>query len=296
MAEEPMAELKKFRAGLVQLRAGRSVVANVDLAARLIREAKAAGADYVQTPEMTSLMELDRKSLFANLVEENHDPALAAFQQLARELAVFLHIGSLSVKVSPEKAANRGFMIGPDGEIVARYDKIHLFDVELPGKESYRESNTFRPGETAIVVGLPWGGLGLSVCYDLRFPHLYRALAEAGAHFLAVPAAFTKTTGEVHWHVLLRARAIENGAYVLAAAQGGKHENGRETFGHSMVIDPWGKIVAEAGIEPGVTIAEIDPVLVMQARSRIPSLEHGRRFEVVAPASAAARLHVVGRA
>ena len=291
-----MAELKKFRAGLVQLRAGRSVVGNVDLAAKLIREAKGAGAEYVQTPEMTSLMELDRKSLFENIVEENHDPALAAFQQLARELSVYLHIGSLSVKVSPEKAANRGFMIGPDGEIIARYDKIHLFDVELPGNESYRESNTFRPGETAIVVGLPWGGLGLSVCYDLRFPQLYRALAEAGAHFLSVPAAFTRTTGEVHWHVLLRARAIENGAFVLAAAQGGKHENGRETFGHSMVIDPWGKIVAEAGIEPGVTIAEIDPALVIQARSRIPSLEHGRRFEVVAPASETARLHVVGRA
>jgi predicted amidohydrolase len=291
-----MAELKKFRAGLVQLRAGRSVVANVDLAAKLIREAKSAGADYVQTPEMTSLMELDRKSLLENIVEENHDPALAAFQQLARELAVFLHIGSLSVKVSSEKAANRGFMIGPDGEIAARYDKIHLFDADLPGKESYRESNTFRAGETAIVVGLPWGGLGLSVCYDLRFPQLYRALAEAGAHFLTVPATFTKTTGEVHWHVLLRARAIENGAFVLAAAQGGKHENGRETFGHSMVIDPWGKIVAEAGIEPGVTIAEIDPMLVTQARSRIPSLEHGRRFEMVAPASEMARLHVVGRA
>ncbi len=291
-----MAELRKFRAALVQLRASRSVVANVDQAARLIREAKAAGADYVQTPEQTSLMELDRKSLFANIVEEDHDPALAALQELARELKIFLHIGSLAVKVSPEKAANRAFMVGPDGEIIARYDKIHLFDVDLPGKESYRESNTFRPGETAIVVGLPWGGLGLTVCYDVRFPQLYRALAEAGAHFLTVPAAFTRQTGEAHWHVLLRARAIENGAFVLAAAQGGKHENGRETFGHSMVIDPWGRVIAEAGIEPGVTIAEIDPALVVQARSRIPSLEHGRRFEVVAPATEGARLHVVGRA
>jgi predicted amidohydrolase len=291
-----VAEFRKFRAALVQLRASRSVVGNVDQAARLIREAKAAGADYVQTPEQTSLMELDRKSLFASIVEEDHDPALAALQQLARELKLHLHIGSLAVKVSPEKAANRAFMLGPDGEIMARYDKIHLFDVDLPGKESYRESNTFRPGETAMVVGLPWGGLGLSVCYDVRFPQLYRALAEAGAHFLTVPAAFTKQTGEAHWHVLLRARAIENGAFVLAAAQGGKHENGRETFGHSMMIDPWGRVIAEAGIEPGVTLAEIDPALVVQARSRIPSLEHGRRFEVVAPATEGARLHVVGRA
>jgi predicted amidohydrolase len=290
-----VADTRKLRAAIVQLRATRSVVANVDQAAKLIREARAAGAEYVQTPEQTSLMELDRKSLFASIVEENHDPALAAFQELARELAIHLHIGSLSVKVSPEKAANRAFLIAPDGEIMARYDKIHLFDVDLPGKESYRESNTFRPGETAIVVGLPWGGLGLSICYDVRFPQLYRALAEAGADVLTVPAAFTKQTGEAHWHVLLRARAIENGAFVLAAAQGGKHENGRETFGHSLIIDPWGKIVAEGGIEPSVIVAELDLAQVARARSRIPSLDHGRRFEVISPASEVTRLHVVGR-
>jgi predicted amidohydrolase len=296
LTEDSVADPKKFRAALVQLRATRSVLANVDQAAKLIREAKAKGADYVQTPEQTSLMELDRKSLFASIVEENHDPALAAFQELARELDIYLHVGSLSVKVSPEKAANRAFLIGRDGEIMARYDKIHLFDVDLPGKESYRESNTFRAGETAIVVGLPWGGLGLSICYDVRFPQLYRAMAEAGAHFLTVPAAFTRQTGEAHWHVLLRARAIENGAFVLAAAQGGKHENNRETFGHSIVIDPWGRILAEAGTEPGVILADIDPALVMEARSRIPSLDHGRRFEVISPSSDVARLHVVGRA
>jgi predicted amidohydrolase len=291
-----VAESKPFCVGLVQLRATRSAVANVDQAAKLIREAKARGADYVQTPEQTSLMELDRKSLFANIVEEDHDPALAAFQELAKELKIHLHVGSLSVKVSAEKAANRAFMIAPDGEVVARYDKIHLFDVDLAGKESYRESTTFRPGETAIVVELPWGGLGLSICYDLRFAQLYRALAEAGAQFLSVPAAFTRQTGEAHWHVLLRARAIENGAFVLAAAQGGKHENGRETFGHSLVVDPWGRVIAEGGVEPGVIMAEIDPALVTQARSRIPSLEHGRRFEVVAPVKESGRLHVVGRA
>jgi predicted amidohydrolase len=295
VTEDSVADTRKLRAAIVQLRATRSVVANVDQAAKLIREARAAGAEYVQTPEQTSLMELDRKSLFASIVEENHDPALAAFQELARELAIHLHIGSLSVKVSPEKAANRAFLIAPDGEIMARYDKIHLFDVDLPGKESYRESNTFRPGETAIVVGLPWGGLGLSICYDVRFPQLYRALAEAGADVLTVPAAFTKQTGEAHWHVLLRARAIENGAFVLAAAQGGRHENGRETFGHSLIIDPWGKIVAEGGIEPSVIVAELDLAQVARARSRIPSLDHGRRFEVISPASEVTRLHVVGR-
>jgi predicted amidohydrolase len=287
---------KSFRAGLVQLRAGRNVIGNIDQAARLVREAKSNGADYVQTPEQTSLMELDRKSLFTHIVEEERDPALAAFQELARELKLHLHVGSLAVKVSPEKAANRGFLIGPDGEIAARYDKIHLFDVNLPKGESYRESNTYRPGEVAVVAALPFCRLGLSICYDLRFPALYRALAEAGADVLTVPAAFTRQTGEAHWHVLLRARAIETGSFVLAAAQGGKHENGRETFGHSIVIDPWGRVLAEAGIEPGVTMAEIDLQLVADARAKVPALEHGRRFEVVAPPAEGGRLHVVGKA
>ena len=201
---------------------------------------------------------------------------------------------SLAVKATPEKAANRGLLIDPKGEIVARYDKIHLFDVELARGESYRESNTYRPGETAMLADLPWGRLGLSVCYDLRFPALYRALAEAGADFLAIPSAFTQQTGEAHWHVLMRARAIETGAFVLAAAQGGHHENGRDTFGHSIAVDPWGRVIAEGGIEPGVIMAEIDPALVAEARGRIPSLQHGRRFEV-APVEKP-RLHLVGKA
>ena len=291
-----MTTSNKFRAALVQLRAGRSVAANIDAAAKLVREAKGSGADYVQTPEMTSLMELDRKSLFAHIVEEERDPALAAFRELARELKVYFHVGSLALKVSPDKATNRSFLIDPAGEIVARYDKIHLFDVNLASGESYRESNTFRPGETAIVAVLPWGRLGLSICYDLRFPALYRALAEAGAHFLAIPSAFTKQTGEAHWHVLIRARAIETGCFVLAAAQGGKHENGRSTFGHSLIVDPWGRIVAEGASEPGVIMAEIDPALVAEARGKVPALEHGRRFEVSAPGVGGGRLHVVGKA
>ena len=290
-----MTSTSKFRAGLLQMRSGRKVDANIAAAAKLAREAKAAGADYIQTPEMTNLMEQKTKALFSILVEEERDPALAAFRELARELKVHLHIGSLAVKASPEKAANRSFMIDPTGEIVAYYDKIHMFDVELGAGESYRESNNYRPGESAVLVDLPWGRMGLTICYDLRFPSLYRALAEAGADFLAIPAAFTKITGEAHWHILTRARAIETGSYVLAAAQGGMHENGRETYGHSIVIDPWGNVVAEGGAEPGVIMAEIDPALVASARSRIPSLQHGRRFELSAPGDRG-RLRLVDKA
>jgi predicted amidohydrolase len=195
--------------------------------------------------------------------------------------------------VSPEKAANRGFVIDPRGDIVARYDKIHMFDVDLANGESYRESNNYRPGELGVVTDLPWGRLGVTICYDLRFPALYRALAEAGATMLAIPSAFTKQTGEAHWHVLMRARAIENGSFVLAAAQGGQHENGRATFGHSLIVDPWGRILAEGGTEPGIIIAEIDPAEVATARSRIPSLQHGRRFELSEPIAEPAHLHVV---
>lgn len=290
-----MASSKTFRAGLLQMRSSRSVDANIESAAKLASEAKAQGADYVQTPEMTNLMELNRKTLFATIVEEELDPSLAAFRELARKLKIYFHVGSLAVKASSEKAANRSLLIDPAGEIVARYDKVHLFDVELPDGESYRESNTYRPGESAVLADLPWGRLGLTVCYDLRFPALYRALAEAGAQFLAIPSAFTKQTGEAHWHVLMRARAIETGSFVLAAAQGGRHENGRDTFGHSIVVDPWGRVVAEGGTEPGVIVAEIDPVLAADARARIPSLQHGRRFEVAMPTDKG-RLHVVGKA
>jgi predicted amidohydrolase len=284
----------KFRAGLIQMRSRRSPQANLDEAAALIREAAAAGADYVQTPEMTNIMELSREKLFAAIAEEDNDICVAAFRTLARDLKLYLHIGSLAIKVSPEKAANRGFMIDPRGEIVARYDKIHMFDVDLAGGESYRESNNFRPGESAVVVDLPWARFGLTICYDLRFPALYRALAEAGATVLTIPAAFTRQTGEAHWHTLIRARAIENGSFVLAAAQGGAHENGRETFGRSLAVDPWGRIIGEHGTEPGVMMVEIDPAQVTAARAKVPSLQHGRRFDIIEPMAEPAHLHVVG--
>ncbi len=219
---------------------------------------------------------------------------LASFRELARKLGIYLHIGSLALKISPERAVNRSFLIDPHGEIVARYDKIHMFDVDLAGGESYRKSRNFRPGESRVVADLPWGRLGLTICYDLRFPALYRALAEAGASFMAIPAAFTKQTGEAHWHILVRARAIENGAFVFAAAQGGRHENGRDTFGHSLVVDPWGRILAEGGTEPGVVMARD-----RHRRGRCRALARAlaaarRRFEMVAPRSEPVPLHAVG--
>jgi predicted amidohydrolase len=272
-----------FNVGLVQMRSGLAPEANLAAAVALIREAKAQGADYVLTPEMTNIMDIKRERLFATIVPEEDDASLANLRELARTLGIYVHIGSLAIKVSPERAANRSFLIDPHGSIVARYDKIHMFDVDLANGESYRESRNFRPGESAICADLPWGRIGLTICYDLRFPALYRALAEAGSSFLTVPAAFTQQTGEAHWHVLLRARAIENGCFVFAAAQGGRHENGRETFGHSLVIDPWGRIIADGGTEPGVVMATIDPAEVATARGRVPSLQHGRRFEIVEP-------------
>jgi len=283
-----------FRVGLIQMRSGRSPQANTDAAAKLIGEAKDRGAEYVLTPEMTNIMETGRERFFASIVPEEQDAALTTFRELARTLGIFVHVGSLAIKVSADKAANRSFLIDRHGEVVARYDKIHMFDVDLASGESYRESRNYRAGELAVLADLPWGRLGLTICYDLRFPALYRALAEAGASFLSIPSAFTKQTGEAHWHVLLRARAIENGCFVFAAAQGGTHENARETFGHSLAIDPWGRVLAEGGVEPAVVLADVDLAAIAGARARIPSLQHGRRFEILEPMAEPSHLHVVG--
>jgi deaminated glutathione amidase len=272
----------KFRVGLVQMCSGRDSDKNVADASRLIREAAGAGCNYVQTPEVTSLFEIERTTLFANTRPEDGNPALASFQALARELGIWLHIGSMGVLVAPEKIANRSFLLTPGGAIAARYDKIHMFDVDLPGGESYRESRNFEPGARAVLADLPWATLGLTICYDIRFPHLYRTLAKGGARIIALPAAFTVPTGQAHWHTLVRARAIETQCFVLAAAQGGTHENGRKTFGHSMVVSPWGEILAEAdGVQPSVITAEVDLAAVATVRSRVPSLEHDRPFELV---------------
>ena len=282
-----------FKAAMIQMRSGLQPGANIDAAVRYIGDAKSAGAEYVLTPEMTNILAANREQLFAVVVEEEADASLATLREVARKLGIYVHVGSLAIRISPDRAANRSFLIDPKGDILARYDKIHMFDVDLAGGESYRESRNYRPGELAVLADLPWGRLGLTVCYDLRFPALYRALAEAGATMLAIPSAFTKQTGEAHWHVLVRGRAIENGCFVFAAAQGGRHENGRDTFGHSLIVDPWGRIIAEGGTEPGVIVAEINPAEVASARARIPSLQHGRRFEMVEPLAEPAHLHIV---
>ena len=282
-----------FKAAMIQMRSGLTPDANFAAAAQMIGEAKEASADYVQTPEMTNVLAANRTQLFAVAVEEDKDISLASFRELARELGIYIHVGSLAIKISPDRAANRGFLIDPKGEIAARYDKIHMFDVDLEGGESYRESRTYSPGEQAVLADLPWGRLGVTICYDLRFPALYRALAEAGATMLTVPSAFTVQTGAAHWHVLNRTRAIENGSFLFAAAQCGKHESKRETYGHSLIVDPWGRILAEGNTEPGVVMAAIDLSEVTAARSRIPSLQHGRRFEIVEPLAEPTHLHVV---
>ncbi|MCC7251386.1 carbon-nitrogen hydrolase family protein [Hyphomicrobium sp.] len=272
---------KTFRAGLVQMCSGRDVARNLRDATALVREAASGGAAYVQTPEATNLMELDRERLFAAAAPENANAGLQQLADLAKDLAIWLHLGSMVVKVSETKLANRAYLISPAGEVKARYDKIHMFDVDLPNGEVYRESTNYKPGTRAVVADLPWGGLGFSVCYDLRFPNLYRALAHAGASFLAVPAAFTRITGEAHWVTLLRARAIEAQCFVLAAAQGGLHEHGRETFGHSLVVSPWGHILAEGGVHPSVIFADIESGMIEDVRSRVPSLRHDQEFDVV---------------
>ena len=268
-----------FRAACVQLRSSDDVADNIRTCSELIREAKAKGAQFVATPENTTLMAPDGGAKLERSFPEDRDPALPAFAALAEELGIWLLIGSLAIKVSESKTANRSFLFDPKGRVAARYDKIHLFDVDLPSGEKYRESSTVAGGDRAVLADLPWGKAGLTICYDLRFPHLYRTLAQSGAFLLTVPSAFTETTGKAHWHVLLRARAIENGAFVIAPAQGGTHANGRKTYGHSLIVAPWGEILAEGGIEPGVIVADIDPALSADARARVPNLQHDRAFE-----------------
>jgi len=275
-----------FKAAIVQMRATRSIDENVAAVSDLIRGAASAGANYVQTPEMTNIIELNSSGLFGTIEPEQGNRALEEFRTLARDLGIWLHIGSMSIKLESDRAANRAYLIAPSGTVTARYDKIHMFDVDLAGGESYRESKVYRPGDEAVLVDLPWGKLGLSICYDLRFPSLYRSLASAGAQMLAVPAAFTRQTGKAHWHVLQRARAIETGCFVISAAQGGDHEDGRSTFGHSLMINPWGEIIAELDHdEPGFALADIDLSEVIAARGRVPSLQNGRRFDLHSEAS-----------
>ena len=232
-------------------------------------------------------MGTNREQALAMAMPEARHKALPVFTELAREKGVWLMVGSLSVRLDEagggeDMLANRSLLISDQGEVMVRYDKIHMFDVNIEGGESHRESETYRPGAQAVVAATPWGGLGMTICYDLRFPYLYRSLAQAGAHFMSVPSAFTRVSGRAHWHVLLRARAVETGCYIFAPAQCGDHANDRQTYGHSLIIDPWGKILAEAGESPCVIAADIDPSRVAAVRAMIPSLEHDRKFTPLA--------------
>ena len=273
MAEGDNQARPSFRAACVQMRSGLDRARNVDAALALIAEAARGGAHFIATPEMTTAVDRNGDRLAASLPEGEALPEIGAFAAAASEHGVWLLIGSMPVRRGGGKLANRGFLFGPGGAVAARYDKIHMFDVSLADGESWRESRVYEPGAEAVVIRTPLAALGLSICYDLRFPRLYRALAQAGAEIIAVPAAFTKQTGRAHWKTLLTARAIECGAFIVAPAQGGRHEDGRETFGHSMVIAPWGDILTEAaGDEPGVIFADIDLRQVTTARRQIPSL------------------------
>ena len=271
--------MSQIRVACVQMRSGTEVAANIEAATALIREAAAQGAELIATPEMTTLLDRKPGAAWEKSTTEEADPGLAAFRALAAELRVTLLIGSIAIRSGDGKCANRSFLIGPDGAIMARYDKIHMFDVQLNAGNIYRESDSYTAGGEAVIANLPAAQLGMTICYDVRFPDLFRTLAWAGAKIIAVPAAFTRITGEAHWHILLRSRAIETGCFIIAPAQGGKHEDGRETFGHSLIIDPWGEVLAEGGVDPGVIVATLDLAKVDEVRGKVPSLKHVRPFK-----------------
>ncbi|HBT35687.1 MAG TPA: amidohydrolase [Hyphomonas sp.] len=266
--------MSKVRVACVQMRSGVEIAPNIVAASDLIRDAAGQGAQLVATPEMTNLLDIRPGKARPKIAPEADDQTLGAMRGLAAELGIWMLIGSIAVTLAGEdRLANRSVLIAPDGSVRGRYDKIHMFDVEVGDGQSYRESRAYRPGERAVLAETEFGKLGMTICYDVRFPHLYRKLAQAGAGILTIPAAFTRVTGKAHWHVLVRARAIETGSFVIAPAQGGKHEDGRETFGHSLIVSPWGEVLAEkADAEPGVILADLDLDAVAKARRRIPSL------------------------
>ena len=278
-----------FTAACIQFTAGPDPEPNLRQVTDLVRRARDSGAELITTPEVSNLIESGRRRR-DKARREADDPFLAGMRELARETGAWLLLGSLVIDPAGEpdgesgadpgesRLANRSFLIDASGAIVARYDKIHMFDIDLPGGESYRESNAYRPGGHTVVAETPWGRLGMTVCYDVRFPHLYRALAQAGADFLSAPSVFTVPTGRAHWHVLLRARAIENGCFVFAPAQWGEHAGGRRSYGHSLIVDPWGEVLAEGGEETGIVTARIDPARIAESRGAVPSLTHDRAF------------------
>ncbi len=277
--------MTSFKVACVQINASNDLDQNIDTLGRMIREAREAGADFINTPECAAMIEVGRDNIRAKAFVESEHPALAAFQKWAVETGAWLLAGSLSVLLEgddgDDRLANRQYLIDPSGTVTAKYDKIHMFDVDLPNGKRLRESNNYRPGTEAVVTPLPWCQLGLSICYDLRFPHLYRDLAKAGADVLVIPSAFMQVTGEAHWHVLMRARAIETGCFVIAAAQCGEHVAGRLSYGHSLIVAPWGEVLSDGGTEEGVSLAEIDLTAVGKARGHIPALDHDRDYAFV---------------
>lgn len=272
--------MSKLKVACLQVNASADMDTNIQTASNMIRDAVTHGAKFITMPENVSMMEFGGENVIAKSFPQDEHPALLEFCKQAAEYKVWLLIGSLAIRLENGKVANRCFLINEDGAIAAQYDKIHLFDVDLAGGESYRESNTFDGGNEAVLASTPWGKLGMSICYDVRFPHLYRAYAQNGASILTVPAAFTRQTGQAHWQTLLRARAIETGCFVIAPGQCGEHKGGRETYGHSIIIDPWGKVLAEAKDDPCVLITEIDLDMVSDCRGKVPSLQHDRPYEL----------------
>jgi predicted amidohydrolase len=269
-----------FKVACIQNCAENDVSQNIEYTTKLVTDAHQLGAELICLPENFSCIEPDDNKTVASAFTEAEHPALVHFKSLAKQLNKWLLLGSLTIKISPSKVHNRSYLLNGDGEVISTYNKIHLFDVQLRDGESYKESATVAGGPQAVIAPTPWGKLGLTICYDLRFPHLYRKMAKAGVDFIAVPAAFTRTTGEAHWHALLRARAIENGCYIFAPNQCGVRKSGRETFGHSLIVDPWGTVLADAGENPGVIVADVDTDRVIESRHMIPSLQHDRNFDI----------------
>jgi predicted amidohydrolase len=275
-----------MRAALLQANSGIDPLLGARMLVEAVERAAGEGADMLFTPEMSAVLDRDRARAAGAIVSEDQDVALAAVREAAAKQGLWVHLGSLALRGdAPDgRYANRAFVIDDKGAIRARYDKIHLFDIDLPDGQSIRESAAYAPGGQAVAVDTPWGRLGLAICYDLRFPDLFRSLSDAGATMFSIPAAFTVPTGEAHWHVLMRARAIEAGAFVISAAQAGTHADGRQTYGHSLVVDPWGDVLLDMGDAPGLALVDIDPTRIAEVRGRIPVLDHRRPIGPVAVA------------
>ena len=269
-----------FRVACLQLNSGSDLAANLVTVKKMSTEAAGSGAQLVLTPEYSLMMDGSGRVMREGALDADGGITLVELQNLAREHKIWLLIGSLTLKTGEERIVNRSYLIAADGTVVATYDKIHMFDVTLPDGKVIRESSSYRPGEQAVVATTPWGSLGMTICYDVRFPHLYRALAQQGAQFISVPSSFQRQTGKVHWHTLLKARAIENAAYILAPAMCGEHPGNRQTYGHALIVDPWGEVLADGGEEPGIIYADIDPARVVKIRGMMPSLKHDRPYAI----------------